>query len=230
MPTSQSDIEGELRSLQQRVTVYEELLKETRRSEEHANKSEERAQKSEDRLLSTVHWALALAAAILLVAIAAVLSLNWWINEKVYTRDKQALREELITMVKEEIATLGGHQTTALQGQFTQLETKLSSVQQKGLEQFRQGIDKDIRESFVYTLGQVADLRLFLGDVEGAVRTGLEQFDQATQGPQQHQAHALDKLIAAFRIGTQERKPISREWLAQVQKKLLERSDAQTRV
>jgi hypothetical protein len=89
-------------------------------------------------------------------------------------------------------------------------------------------ISKDIRESFAYTLGQVADMRLFLRDMEGAVRAGLEQFDQATQGPTQYQAHALDKLIAAFTIGTQDRKRIPDEWLAQVQKKLLERSDAKS--
>jgi hypothetical protein len=92
MPMSQSEIERELRSLQQKVTVYEELLKETRRSEE-------RAQKSDDRLLSTVHWALGIAITVTLAVIVAVVGLNWWINDKVYTQDKQYLRKDLTDMV-----------------------------------------------------------------------------------------------------------------------------------
>jgi len=87
MPMNYSEMEQAIRSLREKVTIYEETLKETRRSEE-------RAKQSENRLLSTVHWTLGTAITITLLAIFAVAGLNWWINEKVYTRDKQALHEE----------------------------------------------------------------------------------------------------------------------------------------
>jgi hypothetical protein len=202
MPMSQSEIERELRSLQQKVTVYEELLKETRRSEERAQKSEERAQKSEDRaqesenrLLTTVHWALALAFGILVTAIAAVLSLNWWINDKVYTQDKQVLRNDLINTVKEEVKNLGGGQATSMQEQFTNLKNELLKAQ-----------DSSYAQAFL----QLADMRQSLLDLEGALMDAIVAFHKAPESIRADWIGALERMDTAIRRATmgQKRLPI----------------------
>jgi hypothetical protein len=43
-----------------------------------------------------------------------------------------------------------------------------------------------------------------------------------------YEAQAVDSLNEAFRIAIQDKKRISDEWLAHVQKKLLERADAKS--
>jgi hypothetical protein len=123
-------------------------------------------------------------------------------------------------MVKEEIRNLGGSQAASMDGQFERLSKKLEADQKESLKPFRQDFDKEIRESFAYTLGQVADLRLFLRDAEGAVQAGLEQFNQSAQGALNYWAHALDKLIAALTIGREDQKHIPAELLRETQKVL----------
>jgi len=110
-----------------------------------------------------------------------VLGLNWWINDKVYNRDKQALREELIKIVEDKSNLLVKDHNAAMKKQFNGLKDGLLSDHKERLKEFLLEISKDQVEGFTYTLRQVADIRLFLRDVEGAVRAGLEQCDNATR-------------------------------------------------
>ena len=107
MSMNHSEMEQAIRNLQASRTIYEDILRETRRSEE-------RAKQSENRLLSTVHWTLGTAITVTLLAIFAVAGLNWWINEKVYTRDKQALHEEFVKMVDDRIRDLTKEHTATM--------------------------------------------------------------------------------------------------------------------
>src|SRR6266446_4422899 len=140
-------MERELRNLREKTTIYEEILKETHRSED-------RAKQSENRLLSTVHWTLGTAITVTLLAIFAVVGLNWWINEKVYTRDKQALHDEFTKMVKEGIDTQSRNQITTIQTQFTNLKSELL---------------KEQNSSYANAFIQLADIRQSLLDLEGAL-------------------------------------------------------------
>jgi hypothetical protein len=114
--------------------------------------------------------------------------------------------------------------SAAMEKQFKGLKDEVLADHKQRLADIRREVGQSQVEGFVYTLGHVADIRLFLHDVEGAVRAGLDQFDNATQSNTNYQAHALDKLTSAFQVGIQDQKRIPPELLAHVQK-LLERSD-----
>ncbi|HZM25723.1 MAG TPA: hypothetical protein VFC02_28495 [Anaerolineales bacterium] len=210
MPMNHSEMERELRSLREKMTIYGAILDVTRQSEE-------RAKQSEERLFRLVG-----------IVVFALIGLNFWYNFRIYETDKRVFQDDLKKSVEQARTSLVKDHNTQMDQRFAGLERTLKEANKEPLQQLQQYVNKNQTEGFAYTLGQVADLRLFLRDVGGAVRVGLEQFDQAAQGPTQYESHALDKLIAAFQIATQDQKRISDEWLAQVQKKLLERSDAKS--
>lgn len=188
MPMSQSEIERELRSLQQKVNTYEDILKEMRQSEQ-------RAQHSDNRLLSTVQWALGTAIAVTLAAIVAVVGLNWWINDKVYSQDKQVLRSDLINTVKDEIKNLGGSHTTSMKDQFGELQNELSKMQSS---------------SYANAFLQLADMRQSLFDLEGALMNAIVAFGKGTESGPKDWIPALERMDTAIRRATmgQKRLPI----------------------
>jgi hypothetical protein len=205
-----SELEQELRSLREKMTIYEEILKETRRSEE-------RAKQSEERLFRLVG-----------IVVLALVGLNFWYNFKVYETDKRVLQDDLRKSVEQARAALVKDHSTQMDQRFAGLEKMLKDANKEPLQQLQQEINKSQAQSTAYTLEQVADIQLFLHDVEGAVHTGINLFDRSMEYATNYQPQAIDRLNEAFRIAIQDRKRISDEWLAQVQKKLLERSDAKS--
>jgi hypothetical protein len=210
MPMDNSELEQELRSLREKMTIYEEILKETRRSEE-------RAKQSEERLFRLVG-----------IVVLALVGLNFWYNFKVYETDKRVLQDDLRKSVEQARAALVKDHSTQMDQRFAGLEKMLKDANKEPLQQLQQEINKSQAQSTAYTLEQVADIQLFLHDVEGAVHTGINLFDRSMEYATNYQPQAIDRLNEAFRIAIQDRKRISDEWLAQVQKKLLERSDAKS--
>jgi len=174
----------------------------------------------QDRLFTIVisSWGIIVAIVVTLIGVNA---LN---NIRVYNRDIQAVHDELKKNVDEARSSLDKHNTTDMGRLAKELKDEVLVDHKQRLEEIRREVSKNQVEGFAYTLGQVADIRLFLHDVEGAVRAGLEQFDNATRSNTNYQAHALDKLTSAFHIGIQDQKRIPEELLSQVQS-LLERSD-----
>lgn len=210
MPMDNSELEQELRNLREKMTIYEEILKETRRSEE-------RAKQSEERLFRLVG-----------IVVLALVGLNFWYNFKVYETDKRVLQDDLRKSVEQARTSLVKDNNIQIAQRFADLEKTLKDANKEPLQQLQQEINKSQAQSTAYTLEQVADIQLFLHDVEGAVRTGVNLFDRSMEYATNYEAQAVDRLNEAFRIAIQDKKRISDEWLAHVQKKLLERADAKS--
>jgi len=157
------------------VIALQEQIKEMRRSE--------------DRILYTVWGALGM---VLVVAFGLGV-FSWWSNYRVYERDKQNLRDDLKKIVEEMSSSAKLELIVSIDSREKQLRSDLLSEQAKLIDRFQV-------EGFAHTLGFIADIRLFLHDVEGALRAGLEQFDAATRSNTNYMAHALDKLIKALEI------------------------------
>jgi hypothetical protein len=197
MPMTYDEMEQEIRSLREELRTNAAILAETRRSE--------------DRLFRIFLIVPGLAVAILGAMLAYTLNV-----QSNFVNKMDTARSSLDKQHTTDLATQ--------RNEFATLKKDLWKENDNRLAEFRKDMSKDQVEGFAYTLGQVADIRLFLHDVEGAVRAGLEQFDNATRSNTNFQAHALDKLTSAFHIGIQDQKRIPEELLSQVQS-LLERSD-----
>jgi hypothetical protein len=191
-----SEMEQELRSLREKVTIYEATL-------QQARLSEERMTQSENRLLSTVHWTLGTVIIITFTAIAAVVGLNWWINEKVYTRDKQALHSELVELVNNRVRELSKDHIGAMKQQFKDLETRLS--QQQNL-------------SFANAFIKDADMRQNILDVEGALRSAILAFGKMREISSPNWADVLERMDVAIRRATTGQKHIPELLLLEVDK------------
>ena len=196
MPMSYDEMEQELRSLREKVTIYEAML-------QQARLSEERMTQSENRLLSTVHWTLATVFAITLTAILAVVGLNWWINEKVYTRDKQALHSELVKLVDDRVRELSTGHTDAMNQQFKNLETRLSQQQSLSLA-----------NAFI----KDADMRQNILDLEGALRSAILAFDKKREVSSPNWADVLARMDAAIKRSTGGQKKLPVPLLSEVDK------------
>ena len=201
MPMNQSEMEQAIRSLQESRTTNEAIFSETRRSE--------------DRHYKLLFWTLGIVGGIFVL----LLGYNAWNTTRVYTEIT-----DRVNAARESLETQYNTVLTKQRDEFKNLKDELWKENKNKLDQFRMEVSKEQVEGFAFTLGQVADIRLFLHDVEGAVRAGLEQFDNATRSNTNYQAHAVDKLTEALTIGTKDPKRIKDELLASVQR-LLERLD-----
>jgi hypothetical protein len=162
--------------------------------------------RSEDRLHTTVLWSLSTVFA-LAIGLAVY---SGWSSTKVYERDKQALRDDLKKTVEEMSNSAKQELIASIDSREKQLRSDLLSEHAKLIDRFQV-------EGFAHTLGYVADIRLFLHDVEGALRAGLEQFDAATRSNTNYIAHALDKLTKALEIAIKEKQQVPPDLLDEVQ-------------
>jgi hypothetical protein len=199
MPMNHSEMEQELRSLKEEVITLKTQIGEM--------------QKSENRLFSLV-------VTVAFIMIAG----SFWFNIKIYETDKWVLQDDLRKSVDNTRDTLVKDRNAAIENKFRVLETRISTANDEKLNGFRLDMSKDQPDSFAYTLGYVADIWLFMREVKPAIEAALEQFNQATQGRGSFHP-ALDKLIAAFTIATQDRKRIPDDVLSNQVLPLFDRPD-----
>jgi predicted anti-sigma-YlaC factor YlaD len=147
----------------------------------------EEMKRSEDRILTTVHWSLGIVGA----AALGLAVFSWWSAFHVHERDVALLRDTLEKKLAEQMDTLAAR----LQSEATQVTSKLRTEIAGPL--YTQ-LQKQQSEGFSYTLTHVADLRLALGDVEGAILAGTQLYNQAKVGNTNYIPHAFDKLNAAL--------------------------------
>jgi hypothetical protein len=122
--------------------------------------------RSEDRILTTVYWALASCGATVLVLVG----FSWFVNFKVYERDKESLKEDLATSIRDESEhtkeALGKELNNIFEKRFEELDSRLRAnfkvlshsirvtmyfdVERDYNESFKSG---DYRSSLVYSRG-----------------------------------------------------------------------------
>ena len=126
MSMSHSGMEQAIKSLQEKMTVYEEILKETRRSED-------RAKQSEDRLYRTVLTVLSIASVIFVALLAYnTWNFSWAFND--VTDKVNAARSSLEQRYDAALNTQ--------RDEFTKLGNRLSDENREKLRQSLLDIDK----------------------------------------------------------------------------------------
>ena len=201
MPTSHSGMEQAIKSLQEKMTVYEEILKETRRSED-------RAKQSEDRLYRTVLTVLSTAS----VIFVALLGYNTWniswafnnITDKV-----NAARSSLEQRYDDALNTQ--------RDEFTKLGNRLSDENREKLRQSLLDIDKANVNRYVGTFSQISEIWAFLQDPERSLDAAIKAFNKAMEGASNDWANALVRINSAIRLAIGARKPLPDALIAEVQ-------------
>ena len=165
MPMNYSEMEQAIRTLQANKTIYEEILKETRRSEDRAKQSEERIYRTVLVIFGIVG-----------VIFAALLGYNTWNITRVYN--------DLTEKVKEAGKSLKTDHDNALQKQreeFKTLETNLSRGHAERLAQLPKDIEKAKDASFVDLYSRIGVIWDLLHDPERSLEAVIMAFDTAME-------------------------------------------------
>lgn len=144
----------------------------------------EEIRRSEDRLLQTVYFALTT-----VVALAIGLSaFSWWSANRVYQHDIAAVRAELERAMQESIHAMRADLQRFVTG-------AVADLRRESDERWTAERSRMLSEANANALRHVADIKLALGDMEGAARIALELHETAVRSNPNYCAHAFDKLI-----------------------------------
>jgi hypothetical protein len=201
-------MEQEIRSLRDKVTVYDHILGETRRLED-------RLWKSENRMFGLV-----------IGVVVLLVGANLWYNYKVYNKDIQALQEEVRRRTNDARDELVKAHNADIDTKIEGLKRQRWEANEKQLNEFRQELNKKQPAGFAYTLGYVAEIWLSQRKAALAIRDALEQFYQ-TKAASGDQHLALEKLTAAFTLAAEDRQCIPDHVIENQVQPTLERTDVQ---
>lgn len=199
MAMNYSEMEQELRSLREKMTIYEELLKETRRSED-------RLQRSEDRLFRLVVG----------VVITLILSSIWY-NYRVYNKDIEALQENIKRRVDEARSSLDQQHKGEMEAQFKKVEDKLWENSDRQLQQFLSETHKANAARFAGMSNQIAAQWEFIRKPEHSLEIAIEAFNKAMESGSNLWVGALGIMDRALKLASRDRQRLPNALLSEVQ-------------
>lgn len=156
--------------------------------------------RGEDRLLSTVHWSLAIVVSIA-IGLAAF---SWWSSNKLHQQDLQRVKEDLHRQLSETVSK-----------QLSDATSKLSLGQEAKLTRLH-------ADANAYTMWQVSQLRLQIGDFAGSISAALEQASIARISNANYIVHAVDRFVAALDAATERNCRLAEDQLLQLRSFALE--------
>ncbi|MBB4634800.1 hypothetical protein [Longimicrobium terrae] len=109
----------------------------------------------DESLLNTVYWALG---GVFTLA-AVLLASGWWVNFRLYERDKNAIREEMLVAVRQEVRALDTglrEEARRQQDQFTEELRFLRTQVQEALPALRDDVRKEAELAATFALNPIA--------------------------------------------------------------------------